>query len=77
MDGIFPSLSFTTGSINCLVDFLVLVSIVLGVPTVKRESQSYLLPTLASLIDSMTDEEKSISLIVVFIAEVIAELNTD
>lgn len=42
----------------------------LGVPTVKRESQSYLLPTLASLIASMNEEEKNDTLIIVFVAEV-------
>lgn len=47
-----------------------IASLVLGVPTVKRESQSYLLPTLQSLIESMSDHEKNMSLIVVFIAEV-------
>ena len=45
------------------------VTMVLGVPTVKRESQSYLLPTLASLIECMSDEEKNMSLIIVFVAE--------
>ena len=45
------------------------VTMVLGVPTVKRESQSYLLPTLASLIECMGDEEKNMSLIIVFVAE--------
>jgi len=44
-------------------------SVVLGVPTVKRESQSYLLPTLASLIESMSPEEKNDTLIIVFVAE--------
>jgi len=45
-------------------------SMVLGIPTVKRESQSYLLPTLQSLIESMSAEEKNASLIIVFVAEV-------
>ncbi|KAL1501288.1 hypothetical protein ABEB36_006636 [Hypothenemus hampei] len=45
------------------------VSMVLGVPTVKREKQSYLLDTLQNLIDGMTIEEANDSLIVVFIAE--------
>ena len=45
-------------------------SVVLGIPTVKRESQSYLLPTLASLIESMNSEEKNDTLIIVFVAEV-------
>lgn len=46
------------------------VSMVLGIPTVKREVQSYLLATLQNLIDSMNDQEAADSLIVVFIAEV-------
>lgn len=53
-----------------MVFFFFTASIVLGVPTVKRESQSYLLPTLASLIASMNEEEKNDTLIIVFIAEV-------
>lgn len=43
---------------------------VLGIPTVKREVQSYLLATLQNLVDSMTEEEAADSLIVIFIAEV-------
>lgn len=46
------------------------VSVVLGVPTVKREKQSYLMDTLNNLIEGMTAEEANDSLIVVFIAEV-------
>jgi len=45
------------------------VSVVLGVPTVKREYQSYLVTTLQSVIDNMTEGEMADSLIVVFIAE--------
>ena len=48
----------------------VTVSMVLGIPTVKREGQSYLLATLQNLIDSMSEEEAADSLIVIFIAEV-------
>ena len=48
----------------------VTVSVVLGIPTVKREVQSYLLATLQNLIDSMSEEEAADSLIVIFIAEV-------
>lgn len=44
---------------------------VLGVPTVKRESQTYLLPTLQNLIESMNEEEKNMTLIIVFVAEVV------
>ncbi|PSN35353.1 Alpha-1,3-mannosyl-glycoprotein 4-beta-N-acetylglucosaminyltransferase B [Blattella germanica] len=46
------------------------VSVVLGIPTVKREVQSYLLATLQNIIESMSEEEAADSLIVVFIAEV-------
>ncbi|KAL1131161.1 hypothetical protein AAG570_012398 [Ranatra chinensis] len=45
------------------------VSVVMGVPTVKREVQSYLLSTLQNLLDSMSLEEKEDAIIVVFIAE--------
>ena len=45
------------------------VSIVLGIPTVKRDKQSYLLSTMNSLITRMSDEERNDTLIVVFIAE--------
>lgn len=45
-------------------------SIVLGIPTVKREKQSYLMETLQSLIDGMTADESDDTLIVIFIAEV-------
>ncbi|KAK8772221.1 hypothetical protein V5799_024534 [Amblyomma americanum] len=45
------------------------VTMVLGVPTVKREVQSYLMSTLQNLINNMSPEERMISLIVVFIAE--------
>ncbi|KAJ9594645.1 hypothetical protein L9F63_027372, partial [Diploptera punctata] len=46
------------------------VSILLGIPTVKRDVQSYLLATLQNIIESMNEEEAGDSLIVVFIAEV-------
>lgn len=48
----------------------VTVSMVLGIPTVRREVQSYLLATLQNLIDSMSEEEAADSLLVIFIAEV-------
>ncbi|CAL4119594.1 unnamed protein product [Meganyctiphanes norvegica] len=44
-------------------------TMVMGVPTVKRQVQSYLLTTLQNLIDSMTLEEQTQCIIVVFIAE--------
>ena len=46
------------------------VSIVLGIPTVKREKQSYLISTLRNLVDSVNSTEISDTLIVVLIAEV-------
>jgi len=45
------------------------VSIVIGIPTVKRQYQSYLLTTLQSVIDNMSKEDMDESLIVIFIAE--------
>lgn len=45
------------------------VSIVLGIPTVKRDKQSYLMSTLNSLITRMNEEERNETLIVVFIGE--------
>ncbi|XP_051172269.1 alpha-1,3-mannosyl-glycoprotein 4-beta-N-acetylglucosaminyltransferase B [Leptopilina boulardi] len=45
------------------------VSMILGVPTVKREVQSYLLTTLKNLIDRMTPDESADTLIVVLVAE--------
>lgn len=46
------------------------VSVVLGVPTVHREKQSYLIPTLQNLISGMDTTEAEDSLIVVFVGEV-------
>ena len=43
----------------------------IGIPTVRRNNASYLKQTLDSLLYSMTNEEKKLVLIVVFIAEVI------
>jgi len=43
--------------------------LVIGVPTVRRPTQSYLLPTLHNLVDSMTIAEQNETLIIVFIAE--------
>ncbi|XP_015121192.1 alpha-1,3-mannosyl-glycoprotein 4-beta-N-acetylglucosaminyltransferase B [Diachasma alloeum] len=45
------------------------VSMVLGVPTVKREVQSYLLATLKNLVDRMTPEEAMDTVIIVMVAE--------
>lgn len=46
------------------------VSMVLGVPTVKREVQTYLMATLKNLLDRMNVDEIADTLIIVFVAEV-------
>lgn len=51
--------------------FNILVSIVFGIPTVRREKQNYLIQTLVSLVKNMNQTEQDDSLIVVMIAEVI------
>lgn len=45
------------------------VSMVLGIPTVKRQVQSYLISTVQNLIENMSKEERLDALIIVFIAE--------
>lgn len=50
---------------------LISVSIVMGIPTVKRKVKSYLTETLHSLIDKLSPEEKLDCVMVVFIGEVI------
>ncbi|CAH1180218.1 unnamed protein product [Phaedon cochleariae] len=45
------------------------VSVVLGVPTVRREKQSYLIDTLQNLVEGLSVEEAEDSLIVVFVGE--------
>ncbi|XP_007544621.1 alpha-1,3-mannosyl-glycoprotein 4-beta-N-acetylglucosaminyltransferase A-like isoform X1 [Poecilia formosa] len=62
---------------NSLVPHVVLgkgrsgVSMVLGIPTVKREKQSYLVSTLSSLLSGLSSSEMQDLLIIVFVAEVI------
>lgn len=46
------------------------VSIVIGIPTVKRKKQSYLIDTLRSLFSEMSAAEKEDCVVIVFIAEV-------
>lgn len=46
------------------------VSIAIGVPTVKRPIQSYMLATIRNLIENMNFEDRNDVVIVVFIAEV-------
>ncbi|XP_053994346.1 alpha-1,3-mannosyl-glycoprotein 4-beta-N-acetylglucosaminyltransferase B [Hylaeus anthracinus] len=45
------------------------ISMVLGVPTVKREVQSYLMATLKNLLDRMNPAETADTLIIVLVAE--------
>ncbi|XP_076622111.1 alpha-1,3-mannosyl-glycoprotein 4-beta-N-acetylglucosaminyltransferase a isoform X1 [Colletes latitarsis] len=45
------------------------ISVVLGVPTVKREVQSYLMATLKNLLDRMNPVETADTLIIVLVAE--------
>lgn len=46
------------------------VSVVLGVPTVRREKQSYLMDTLQNLVEGMSPKESNDTLIVILVAEV-------
>ncbi|GAA6080858.1 alpha-1,3-mannosyl-glycoprotein 4-beta-N-acetylglucosaminyltransferase B-like, partial [Tachysurus ichikawai] len=46
------------------------VSLVLGIPTVRRQKQSYLVNTVSSLLFDLTPKEKSDIVIIVFVAEV-------
>jgi len=52
------------------VGVAVAVSMVFGVPTIKRERESYLTRTLQSLIDSLNEDESMDCLIVVMVCEV-------
>ncbi|NXJ04995.1 MGT4B acetylglucosaminyltransferase, partial [Odontophorus gujanensis] len=46
------------------------VSLVMGVPTVKREKQSYLMSTLRSLLYGLSEKQKNDCVIIIFVAEV-------
>lgn len=63
---------FFYGNMPCLLNYVFYVSVtmVLGIPTVKRDVQSYLMSTLQNLIENMSPEEKMDAVIIVFIAEV-------
>lgn len=50
------------------------VSIVIGIPTIKRVQESYLSKTLQSLIDSLNEDERLDVLLVVLVAEVFLRL---
>ena len=45
------------------------VSLVLGIPTVKRGSQSYLEQTLRSIFDNMSEADAADSLVILMVAE--------
>ena len=45
------------------------VSFIIGIPTVKRDKQSYLIETIKSLIDNLNADEVDRLLIVIFVAE--------
>lgn len=45
------------------------VAVVLGVPTVRRDKQSYLLSTLQNLVQNMDEAEQNQTMIIVFIGE--------
>lgn len=53
-----------------LTSFSFLVTMVMGIPTVKRKVKSYLSETLRSLIDKLSPEEKLDCVIIVFVGEV-------
>ncbi|ESO10802.1 hypothetical protein HELRODRAFT_72364 [Helobdella robusta] len=46
------------------------VTLVMGIPTIKRDKQSYLINTLRSLLDNLNDKEKMDAIVVVSICEV-------
>uniref|UniRef100_A0A669P4F8 MGAT4 family member D n=1 Tax=Phasianus colchicus TaxID=9054 RepID=A0A669P4F8_PHACC len=49
------------------------ISLVMGIPTVKREKQSYLMSTLRSLLHGLSEKQKNDCVIIIFVAEVNAE----
>ncbi|NXT08757.1 MGT4B acetylglucosaminyltransferase, partial [Prunella fulvescens] len=61
-DAIFPNVIFGQQRTG--------VSLVMGIPTVKREKQNYLIDTLHSLLYQLSEEQKKDCIIIIFIAEV-------
>ncbi|XP_030045247.1 alpha-1,3-mannosyl-glycoprotein 4-beta-N-acetylglucosaminyltransferase B [Microcaecilia unicolor] len=61
-DSLQPNIIFTQGRTG--------VSLVMGIPTVKRSKESYLMGTLNSLFYEMSAEEKNDCLVIVFVAEI-------
>ncbi|XP_009947951.1 PREDICTED: alpha-1,3-mannosyl-glycoprotein 4-beta-N-acetylglucosaminyltransferase B-like [Leptosomus discolor] len=64
-DAIFPNVIFGQQRTG--------VSLVMGIPTVKREKQHYLINTLHSLLYELSEEQENDCVIIVFVAEVNAE----
>ncbi|XP_075357146.1 alpha-1,3-mannosyl-glycoprotein 4-beta-N-acetylglucosaminyltransferase-like protein MGAT4D isoform X1 [Mycteria americana] len=64
-DAIFPNVIFGQQRTG--------VSLVIGIPTVKREKQHYLINTLHSLTYELSEEQKNDCVIIIFVAEVNAE----
>ncbi|XP_053922101.1 alpha-1,3-mannosyl-glycoprotein 4-beta-N-acetylglucosaminyltransferase-like protein MGAT4D isoform X2 [Cuculus canorus] len=64
-DAIFPNVIFGQQRTG--------VSLVMGIPTVKREKQHYLMNTLHSLLYEVSEEQKNDCLIIIFVAEVDVE----
>lgn len=60
-DSIMPAVKYSQGRAG--------VSIVIGIPTIKRVQESYLSKTLQSLIDSLNEDERLDVLLVVLVAE--------
>ncbi|CAG5135301.1 unnamed protein product, partial [Candidula unifasciata] len=75
MPGIYSYLPHLTGHPEHLIPAIKLskgrqgVSVVIGIPTIKRAKESYLVKTLSSLVAGLSKEESEDCLIVVFIAE--------
>ncbi|XP_061440894.1 alpha-1,3-mannosyl-glycoprotein 4-beta-N-acetylglucosaminyltransferase-like protein MGAT4D isoform X3 [Rhineura floridana] len=61
-DGIYPNVVIGQGRTG--------VSLVMGIPTVRRTKQNYLMDTLNSLFYGIPEEQKNNCMIVVFVAEV-------
>ncbi|NXU86572.1 MGT4B acetylglucosaminyltransferase, partial [Xiphorhynchus elegans] len=61
-DGIFPNVIFGQQRTG--------VSLVMGIPTVKRKKQNYLISTLQSLLYELSEEQQKDCLIIIFVAEV-------
>ncbi|XP_010150381.1 PREDICTED: alpha-1,3-mannosyl-glycoprotein 4-beta-N-acetylglucosaminyltransferase A-like, partial [Eurypyga helias] len=64
-DAIFPNVIFGQQRTG--------VSLVMGVPTVKRVKQDYLINTLHSLLYNLSEEQKNDCVIIIFVAEVNTE----